>query len=192
MDGVLGGMMDIFNKLNAVNVSAKVEKKAGLDYLSWAFAWAEVAKVAESLHRTVYETSDGCIYWTDGKTAWVKVGVSVNGVEHIDYLPVMDHRNKSIPLEQITSFEVNKAIQRSTVKALALHGLGLNIYAGEDLPLGKPDFTAENLAKLIPYAVQNGWDCDETLKNARLKYEVGADMEKELIKYFADMAEKGE
>jgi hypothetical protein len=77
--------MDIFNKLNAVNVSAKVEKKAGLDYLSWAFAWAEVAKVAETLHRTVYETSEGCVYWTDGQTAWVKVGVTVNGVEHIDY-----------------------------------------------------------------------------------------------------------
>jgi hypothetical protein len=63
----------------------------------------------------------------------------------------------------------------------------------EPLPVEKkPDFTADNLAKLIPVAVQRGWDCEETLKNARLKYEVGDDMEKELINYFADLAEREE
>jgi hypothetical protein len=58
----------------------------------------------------------------------------VNGVEHIEYLPVMDFRNASIPAEKVTSFDVNKAIQRSLTKAVARHGLGLYVYAGEDLP----------------------------------------------------------
>ena len=65
---------------------------------------------------------------------WVKTGVTIKGLEHIEYLPVMDYRNKSIPLDSVTSFDVNKAIQRSLTKACARHGLGLYIYAGEDLP----------------------------------------------------------
>ena len=82
----------------------------------------------------MYETPDGCIYWTDGRTCWVKTGVTINGLEHIEYLPVMDFRNAAIPLEKVTSTDVNKAIQRSLTKACARHGLGLYIYAGEDLP----------------------------------------------------------
>jgi hypothetical protein len=68
----------------------------------------------------------------------VKTGVTVvDGemkLEHTEYLPVMDYRNKSIPVDSVTSFDVNKAIQRSLTKAVARHGLGLYIYAGEDLP----------------------------------------------------------
>ena len=83
---------------------------------------------------TIYENKDGLFYHTDGKTCWVKTGVTVNGIEHIEYLPVMDFKNKSIPLENVTSTDVNKAIQRSLTKAVARHGLGLYVYAGEDLP----------------------------------------------------------
>ena len=68
----------------------------------------------------------------DGRTCWVKTGVTIENLEHIEYLPVMDYKNKSILLENITSFDVNKAIQRSLTKALARHGLGLYVYAGED------------------------------------------------------------
>lgn len=68
------------------------------------------------------------------KTCWVKTGVTIGNLEHIEELPVMDYRNKSILLNNVTSFDVNKAIQRSLTKALARHGLGLYIYAGEDLP----------------------------------------------------------
>lgn len=127
-------MANTFEKLNAVNVNGKTEKKNGLTYLSWAWAWAEVKKVDPQANYTVYESADGWNYHTDGKTAWVKTGVTIDGVEHIEYLPVMDYKNKSIPLELITSFDVNKAIQRSLTKACARHGLGLYIYAGEDLP----------------------------------------------------------
>ena len=123
-----------FNILNAVNVNQHTEKKNGLTYLSWSYAWAEVKKKFPDANYTIYEDQNGCIYWTDGKTCWVKTGVTIEGIEHIEYLPVMDFKNKSIPLENITSFEVNKAIQRSLTKACARHGLGLYIYAGEDIP----------------------------------------------------------
>ncbi len=123
-----------FAVLNGINVNDKVEKKNGLSYLSWAFAWGEVKKLHPDATYTVYETPEGCFYFTDGKTCWVKTGVTINGIEHIEYLPVMDNRNHSIKLENVTSFDVNKSIQRSLTKAIARHGLGLYIYAGEDLP----------------------------------------------------------
>jgi len=123
-----------FIELNKINVSDRTEKKNGLTYLSWAYAWGELKKNHPDATYTVYENADGWNYHTDGRTAWVKTGVTVNGIEHIEYLPVMDFKNKSIPLENITSFEVNKTIQRSLTKAVARHGVGLYIYAGEDLP----------------------------------------------------------
>ena len=85
----------------------------------------------------MYENRDGWNYHTDGKTCWVKTGVTVDGKEYIEMLPVMDFKNRSIPAESVTSFDVNKAIQRSLTKAVARHGLGLYIYAGEDLPEGE-------------------------------------------------------
>lgn len=124
----------VFETLNSINVNDKTEEKNGLTYLSWAWAWQEVKKVDPKAYYTIYENADGWFYHTDGKTAWVKTGVTVDGIEHIEYLPVMDFRNKSISVENITSFDVNKAIQRSLTKACARHGLGLYIYAGEDLP----------------------------------------------------------
>lgn len=123
-----------FIALNSIDVSDKTEKKAGLTYLSWAWSWGELKKRHPDATYTVYENADGWAYHTDGKTCWVKTGVTVNGIEHIEYLPVMDTRNRSIPVGNVTSFDVNKAIQRSLTKAVARHGLGLYIYAGEDLP----------------------------------------------------------
>lgn len=136
-----------FNELNTVNVSDKVEKKNGLSYLSWAWAWGELKKLHPTANYKVYENEQGWNYFTDGKTGWVKTGVTVDGLEHIEYLPIMDFRNKSIPLEQITSFEVNKTIQRSLTKAVARHGLGLYIYAGEDLPEDHSAYTPHKQAE---------------------------------------------
>lgn len=127
-------MDNYFNDLYAVNVNGHTEKKNNLIYLSWAWAWGEIKKRHPDATYTVYENADGWNYHTDGRTCWVKTGVTVNGIEHIEYLPVMDYKNKSIPVENVTSFDVNKAIQRSLTKACARHGLGLYIYAGEDLP----------------------------------------------------------
>ena len=132
-------MADVFNVLNAINVNDHTEKKNGLTYLSWAWAWGEVKKRFPDAFYTIYENADGWFYHTDGATCWVKTGVTINGLELVEYLPVMDFKNKSIPVGNVTSFDVNKAIQRSLTKAIARHGLGLYIYAGEDLPEDDPD-----------------------------------------------------
>lgn len=123
-----------FRALNAIDVNDHTEQKANMTYLSWAWAWSEIKSLYPDTTYKVYENKDGLNYHTDGRTCWVKTGVTCNGIEHIEYLPVMDHRNKSIPVKDVTSFDVNKAIQRSLTKAVARHGLGLYIYAGEDLP----------------------------------------------------------
>lgn len=132
-------MENYFEKLNNINVNEHTEEKNKLTYLSWAWAWAEVKKQFPEAIYTIYENADGLFYHTDGKTCWVKTGVTINNIEHIEYLPVMDYRNNSIPAEKVTSTDVNKAIQRSLTKACARHGLGLYIYAGEDLPEAEQD-----------------------------------------------------
>lgn len=151
-----------FIELNSIDVSDYVETKGGavkLNYLSWAYAWGEIKKRYPTANYTVYENNDGWNYFTDGRTAWVKTGVTINGLEHIEYLPVMNNSNKSIPLKDVTSFDVNKAIQRSITKAIARHGLGLYIYAGEDLPIDTPKeeplpVTAEQLNRFEELGVK--------------------------------------
>ena len=138
--------MNRFEKLAAINCNDKTERKNGLTYLSWAWAWDQFKRLYPDSYYTIYEGQGGCLYHTDGHTCWVKTGVTlVDGDfsrEHIEYLPVMDFKNRSIPLEMITSFDANKAIQRSLTKAVARHGLGLYIYAGEDLPEGETEINA--------------------------------------------------
>lgn len=149
--------MSAFTILNAVDVSEHVEQKNRLTYLSWAWAWAELKKRYPNSFYTIYENASGCFYHTDGKTCWVKTGVTVvdgeYSLEHIEYLPVMDFKNASIPVDKVTSFEVNKAIQRSLTKAVARHGLGLYIYAGEDLPEGSEKSDADVQKPKGNYAV---------------------------------------
>lgn len=149
-------MENYFNTLNAINVNDKTEKKNGLTYLSWAWAWGEVKKLHPDATYTIYENANGLFYHTDGQTCWVKTGVTVNGIEHIEYLPVMDFKNRSIPVNNVTSFDVNKAIQRSLTKAVARHGLGLYIYAGEDLP--EDENTSEKKAKKVFDAISEAPD----------------------------------
>lgn len=133
----------VFGTLAAVNCNEHIEKKNNgkveLSYLSWAWAWHYIKSRYPNAYYTIYERQDGVPYWTDGRTAWVKTGVTIEGMEHIEYLPIMDYRNVSIPLEKITSMDMNKAIQRSLTKAAARHGLGLYIYAGEDIPLSEAE-----------------------------------------------------
>ena len=177
-------MENYFKLLNDINVNDKTEKKKDLTYLSWAWAWGEVKKLFPDTTYTVYENNEGWNYFTDGRTCWVKTGVTVQGIEHIEYLPVMDYRNVSIPADKVTSFDVNKAIQRSLTKAVARHGLGLYIYAGEDLPeeeakdapkqetKDKPKQETKNIADKI---TDTQYDLisdlfDDTSLNAMLKY----------------------
>ena len=169
--------MSIFDTLNSINVGEHIEKKNGLSYLAWAWAWAEVKKKFPEAQYTIYENKDGWNYHTDGKTAWVKTGVTIEGLEHIEYLPVMDMRNRSIPVENVTSFDVNKAIQRSLTKACARHGLGLYIYAGEDLPEAEqqpveiPNVSADTLKKeIFAIAKIKGFTEEQMTANPYKKY----------------------
>lgn len=145
----------VFEVLNAINCNEHTEKKNGLTYLSWAWAWQMIKQNYPEATYTIYENANGLLYHTDGKTAWVKTGVTIEGIEHIEYLPVMDFKNKSIQVDNITSMDVNKAVQRSLTKACARHGLGLYIYAGEDLP----DAESEKVNDLLASALQEVKAC---------------------------------
>ena len=137
----------VFETLAAINCNEHIEKKSNgkveLSYLSWAWAWHYVKSQYPTAFYTIYETPEGRPYFDDGRTAWVKTGVTIEGQEHIEYLPIMDYKNMSIPVDRITSMDMNKAIQRSLTKAAARHGLGLYIYAGEDLPLSEEEAKAQ-------------------------------------------------
>ena len=125
--------MDV-NTLLKLNVNEHTEKKGNLTYLSWAWAWAEALKADSqaTFHVEMFgEYLDKCYIDING-TAMVWVTVNIFGKPMMCQLPVMDHRNK--PITNPDAFAVNTAIMRCMTKALSLHGLGLYIYAGEDLP----------------------------------------------------------
>lgn len=167
-----------FRELNSIDCSDKIEKKNGLSYLAWAFAWGEVKKRYPDATYTIYENEAGWFYHTDGQSCWVKTGVTVNGIEHIEYLPVMDYKNQSIPQGKVTSFDVNKAIQRSLTKACARHGLGLYIYAGEDLPEDAervPDpveFCTDCKKQIVSIKKRNGenWPVNEIVTYSSMRF----------------------
>jgi hypothetical protein len=129
----------VFDLLNSVDVSEKIKDKNGLTYLSWASAWAEVKKkfpdaTYDIKPQIMDELHNERPWHDDGKTGWVEVGVTINGMEIVEVLAIMNYKNQAISVENITSVDANKAIKRCLVKACALHGLGLYIYEGEDLP----------------------------------------------------------
>lgn len=161
----------VFKTLNSVNCNEHTEKKNGLTYLPWAWAWAEVKKRYPLASYTVYENGDGWNYFTDGRTCWVKTGVTIEGQELVEYLPVMDFRNASIPADKVTSFDVNKAIQRSLTKAAARHGLGLYIYAGEDLPEDAPFIDPKQVTTSAPRKAPKP-ECPEEVWYKLVKMEV--------------------
>ena len=167
-----------FEVLNKINVNDHTEEKNGLTYLSWAYAWGEVKAHYPDSEYKVYENGDGLNYHHDGKTAWVKTGVVISGKEHIEYLPVLDYRNKSIPLERLDSFAVNSAIQRSITKAIARHGLGLYIYQGEKEPENE---RAETLREKLPELKPGKWEL--VIGDTRYKGEVVEEKGKLLFLY---------
>jgi len=121
--------MSNYEKLAAINVNEKVEKKNGLSYLSWAFAVDTLMRADPEANWTYLEPLQF------GDTLMVRCAVTAFGKTMVCQLPVMDYKNRAIP--QPDAFAVNTAMQRCLVKAIALHGLGLYIYAGEDLPEGE-------------------------------------------------------
>jgi hypothetical protein len=146
-------MATVFEDLNAINVNDKTEKKKSggteLTYLSWTWAWAEVKKRFPDAHYE-FVMHDGLPYVYDENTGYmVFTNVTIDGITHMMWLPVMDGANKAMKnqpytystkyngektVDAATMFDVNKTIMRCLVKNLAMFGLGLYIYAGEDLP----------------------------------------------------------
>ena len=132
--GTLLERKESINKLLSTNVNNHTEKKGNLTYLSWAWAWAEALKADEDATYKVEMFGDKCYMDING-TAMVFVTVTMFGKAMTCQLPVMDFRNKAITNPD--AFAVNTAIMRCMTKALALHGLGLYIYSGDDLPEGE-------------------------------------------------------
>ena len=134
--GVLVERSKMIAQLLKTNVNEHTEKKNGLTYLSWAWAWAEALKADSSASYKTEMFGDKCFMDVNG-TAMVFVTVTMFGKPMTCQLPVMDFRNKAILNPD--AFAVNTAIMRCMTKALALHGLGLYIYSGDDLPEGESD-----------------------------------------------------
>jgi hypothetical protein len=196
--------MSNFKKLSAINIKDLIAKKGKHSYLSWASAWSLIKEEFPTTQRLVYENEHtGLNYFTDGTSAYVKVGITIDGLEHIDYLPIMDYRNQSIKIDKVTSMDVNTAIQRSTAKAIAMHGLGLSLWIGEDLTksIAEPLVTKkaeteskesldiilnigdENWATVLKYVVANKTiGLPKIIKNLETKYSIKASVKKELSK----------
>ena len=134
-----------------MKLEGKVEKKNNLNYISWADAWAKLKEVHPFAMFKVHENESGMPYFMDETGAFVKVSVTIPGdtiISHTCHLPIMDHANnpmkkesykfkrynKEVEVAAIDSFSVNKNIQRALTKAIALHGVGLYVYQGEDFP----------------------------------------------------------
>lgn len=163
----------VFDTLNGINCNNHVESKNGLSYLSWAWAWAEVKKKYPNASYIVHRTENGLPYIVD-PSAGIMVFTSVTIEEQtLDmWLPVMDAQNRAMKdkpcsyevynkrtaqmekktVEQATAFDINKAIMRCLVKNLAMFGLGLYIYAGEDLPEQVQDDMVEEALRNIGVA----------------------------------------
>src|SRR5690242_15413670 len=127
-------MDNYFERLNRVNVSEHIEKKGSFSYLSWPFAVAQL-RLADPSASWEVRRFEGLPYLRTETGYFVEVAVTVQGITLSQIHPVLDGRNQ--PIAEPTAFEINTSIQRCLVKAIALHGLGLYIYAGEDLPNGQ-------------------------------------------------------
>ena len=192
-----------FKDLVAKDVTKHVKKKGNFSYLSWAIAWNYLKQEDENAQRVVYEAPETGLNWfSDGMTGYVKVGIIVKDIEHIDYLPIKDFRHKSLTVDKITSMDVNTAIQRSTAKAIAMHGLGLSLWIGEDITktisapvsntTSKPKTMTSmelnigdtNWSKVMKYIVDNKeLGLPKIVKNLEVKYKIKASVKKELSKH---------
>ena len=157
----------IYATLREINVNEHTEQKGNLTYLSWVWALDQLYLHYPQAEVIVHKNRDGWPYWTDGRTCWVDVEIQIPdesmvatetaGAVNFDNrervttrreyaYPIMNYQNKSIPLEKVTSFDVNTSIQRAVTRCIARFGLGFYIYAGEDLP---PEENAERAAALL-------------------------------------------
>lgn len=122
-----------FSKVSAINCNQHTEKKNGLTYLSWAWAWQIFCDFyPDATYKILKDENMNAMFGSEATGYMVYTEVTADNKTHEMWLPVMDFKNKSIL--NPTTFDVNKAIMRCLTKNLAMFGLGLYIYAGEDLP----------------------------------------------------------
>ncbi len=196
----------VFENLFNINVGNHIEQKNGLNYLSWPYAWAEVKKIfPEAQYQIKLFGENNLPYVYDENTGYmVFTTVTIEGLTHEMWLPVMDNSNKTmksvkytydskykknIPVEAATMFDINKALMRCLVKNLSMFGLGLYIYAGEDIPESESekinDSDVKNLKKLI-----NGFEDKERLLNNILNAYKVKSLENLNIKQYSEILQK--
>lgn len=173
-----------FELLSSINVNSKVEKKSGLTYLSWSYAWSEVKKACPDATYKIGETD-----FDEVLGFMCHTEVTIEGETLEMWLPVMDGANKSMlkksytyqtrygekSVDAATSFDINKTIMRCLVKNLAMFGMGIYIYAGEDLP------DTESAATVTPTAPKMALKKESVVKLEDLKK--GSDNWNNVIKY---------
>ncbi len=190
----------IFETLFGINLNDHIEKKNGLSYISWPYAWAEVKKhYPDASYEIKLFGENNLPYVFDENTGYmVFTSVTIKNITHEMWLPVMDNANKTmksvkyvyetkyrknIPVETATMFDINKAIMRCLVKNLAMFGLGLYIYAGEDLPESRSESISDTHIKHLNDIV-NSFDDPERLKNNILNsYNVAAFSDLNMTQY---------
>ena len=197
----------VFDELYAVNVNDRTEKKqtgnATLTYLSWAWAWAEVKKRYPEASYTIWKNENGLPYVYDPNTGYMcYTTVTINGITHEMWLPVMDGANnamkseayvkktkyKEVRVEAATMFDINKTVMRCLTKNLAMFGLGLYIYAGEDLPEDPNvvEQAMENADNYMEQAKAEKAAPKTTKKNARVSNTVTKEQITDLRVFFAE------
>ena len=203
-----------FEKLSAINVNSKVEKKNGLTYLSWAFAWSETKRVCPDATYQIVKDAEGNPYVYDESLGFMcETSVTIGGETLSMWLPVMDGKNqamKKVPysystrygdkeVAAATSFDINKTLMRCLVKNLAMFGMGIYIYAGEDLPevevkvmpKAKPTpakptiielkLNDDNWVKVMKYVAENkSLGLEKISEQLKRKYKITAPVKKEI------------
>ncbi len=188
-----------FQKLS--EIQCEVEKKNGLNYISWSDAWTEVKKIYPDATYNKVLNTDNSFLFKSGTGGMVLCEVTINGITHTADLAVTDFKNQEIPYEKIKSTDIQNTTQRTFAKAIAMHWIWLYVYRGEDFPdedtnkwpvtppkVEKPYITTQNIKNLI----KEIWEGtivvssrEEALAKAQTKYFVGEDKKKELFDLYS-------
>lgn len=170
-------LMDTVNKLDKLlnlNVNEFTDKKGGFTYLSWATAWREFIKVYPDAVYEIKKNENGLPIFGDSKVGYMcYTTVTANNLTHEMWMPVLDFKNKAMLTPNM--FDVNKSVMRCLTKTLAMFGLGLYIYAGEDLP---DDESLEESARIEIFKMFKNPKFSEEYKNGLI-----ADMKAKIRTY---------
>lgn len=183
----MSDLIEVIKKLKFLDVNSKTEKKQKLTYLSWAWAWDEVLINCPTATYEVIKNESGLPYFYDDKTGYmVFTKLTIEGLTHEMWLPVMDGANKAMKstsytyqtkyngektVEGASMFDINKTIMRCLVKNIAMFGLGLYIYAGEDLPEALPESLSDDRFNAALNALAKGGTTKEAIMDFNLTTE---------------------